>query len=201
MRKKVLIILFILSIAGFSYAQDTTTTRRPFIKKRTAIAIVPQTFFRSGLEAAVEQMIGNKVSLKLFGAYYTAEDHFLYPDAESMSGFKLELQPRLYINGAEKGLDGFFFGTSVNYRLTDLMGFRTNNTDPKMNISAEALGVGFVFGQQVISNNGFSFEWLIGGNLISPLNKYESDKVHLSLINPYKRGIVPRAALSIGYAF
>lgn len=199
MKQTLFLAVFLISIINASFAQDSLIYTKPFTAKRIAISLVPQSFFASGLEAAVETMIGPKGSIKLYGGYYTAEDHYWYERAGSMTGYKLELQPRLYINGDERGLNGFFFGALINYRNTQLNDYEKDNI--LRDIDARALGVGFVFGQQIIAESGFSFEWFIGGSLISPLNTYDADKVHLTLVNPYKRGIVPKAGLSIGYAF
>lgn len=200
MKKSAILIIFLISTANIAFSQDLDESPSPSYSRRTAVSLVPQSFFASGLEAAVETMIGPKGSLKFYGGYYTAEDHWLYNDAESMTGFKLELQPRLYINGDEKGLNGFFFGGSFNYRNTKLDDLETSNK-AIIDVDARALGLGFVFGQQIIANSGFSFEWFIGGSLISPLSDYNADHVHISVINPYKRGIVPKVGISIGYAF
>jgi hypothetical protein len=180
-----------------AWAQDEPK-EVPYLRK-TSVTLVPQSFFASGLEAAVERMVGSKLSFKAYGAYYTADDHYWYNRAESMTQYKLELQPRIYINDVDKGIEGFFFGGSLNYRHIKLDNYEEDGI--KRDIDAEALGIGFIFGQQVVAKSGFSFDWFVGGSLISPLNEYDKEKVHIGLVNPYKRGIVPKLGVSIGYAF
>jgi hypothetical protein len=197
MKTKTILIALLILVSQLSWAQEEPQETN--ILRKTSVSIVPQSFFGSGLEAAVERMVGSKLSFKAYGAYYTADDHYWYNDAESMTQYKLELQPRIYINSEDRGIEGFFFGGSVNYRHIKLEDYDYDGI--KKDIDAEALGIGFNFGQQVIARSGFSFDWFVGGSLISPLNEYDKEKVHIGLINPYKRGIVPKFGISIGYAF
>jgi hypothetical protein len=197
MKKKIFIVLLLAFSGQLALAQDEP--QESTYLRKTAVTLVPQSFFASGLEAAVEQMVGSKLSFKVYGAYYTMEDHWWYRRAESMTAYKLEVQPRIYINSEDRGLEGFFFGGSVNYRQIKLDDYEKDNI--VSDIEAEALGIGFVFGQQIIANSGFAFDWFVGGSLISPLNDYNEDRVHIGLVNPYKRGIMPKFGISLGYAF
>src|SRR6188768_3419775 len=125
MKKTISCAVFLVLISHFVSAQQEPQ-KTPYLRK-TSISIVPQAFIASGLEGAVERMIGSKLSFKAYGGYYTADDHYWYSKAQSMTQYKLEIQPRLYVNTEDRGINGFFFGGSVNYRHLSLEDYKGDN--------------------------------------------------------------------------
>ncbi len=174
---------------------------------QTAFSLQPFAFLGSGLEINVERKIALMTSLSFIAGYYLSDRPNVYDEADAMEGLKLELQPRFYVNG--EPLNGVFFAPYALYRQISLENYTRFTFDPVTgqgqtsdeNLSAQAGGLGAVFGVSTLVGARLSIGVYGGGGLIIPLSDYEADIFHLTLVNPYRRGIVPRAGMSIGLAF
>ncbi len=174
---------------------------------QTAVSLQPFAFFGSGLEASIERRIAPMASLMFTAGYYLSDRPSVYDEADVMQGLKLELQPRFYVNG--EPLNGVYFAPYLLYRQIRLENYTTFMFDPvtgqgrstDQNLSAKAGGLGAVFGVSTLVGTRLSVGVYGGGGLIIPLSDYDGDTFHIPLANPYLRGIVPRAGMSIGIAF
>lgn len=196
-------IFFIAVLAAVGIQAAAQQGLKDSIKNtyRNEVLLRPLSFFVGGFEVGYGRITkNNKGNFRLLAGYFFSENAITYDgrfdEASNMEGFKVEAQ---YLG--TRPVDG-----GTRYYAGGYSYFKTISLDIKDNLrsytaNGSALGLGIILGIKSYAVDNFFLDFYLGGGPnISLAHTYEDD-VDISVLNPYKRAIVPRAGLTVGLSF
>lgn len=186
---------------------------------RTVIAIHPMLAPIGQVDLSIEQRISKASSLYLEFAYHdfnlrenSTAAVFMSGEWISYTGYRAELQYRYYVLPEERALYKLYLAPLFYFKQDEITrgeGFHYSNNNGQNRqfqyynqYLAQALGAGLNVGYQIQFLQHLTFDTNVGASYVMPLTgKTISDITNLSLVNPYKEGMILRMNLSLGFAF
>ncbi len=199
MKKHYLLFITLLCTLAANAQQSKRDSLRNSYTQEFLVS--PLSFFVGGFEVGYG-FTTQKTNTKFLAGYYYSENAGSYFDDgitefSNMEGFRVEAQ-RLFIKPVNGGLRYYAGGYAVYKTIRMDKQVRSNDVQK---LTGSALGFGLILGARTFAGDNFFFDLFIGGGPNISLDGSNDDDVHIPIVNPYKRGIVPRAGLTFGIAF
>jgi hypothetical protein len=219
--KKIFLLTFCLFFVGQAFSQRQRQRDSINNNYRREFMINPLSFFVGGFELGYTKISPDRIGTRLYAGYYFSENAGSYGDNnntssssssstavsanyKNMEGARLELQ--VFKMQPSKSDFLLYYGGYAVYKFINLDVSKTSNiggatTTVDYKAKGAALGLGLILGMRNYVHDNIFLDIYAGGGLNLSLNHMYEDDVNISLVNPYKRSINPRAGISVGVSF
>lgn len=216
MKKALLSIIALMLLCQVAEAQQKQAFKDSLRDSYTQEFVInPFSFFVGGFELGYGKIKNNRNTRGILGYYYSENPDF-YDDGydnsfpsttvkyKNMEGFRAEFQ-YLFMKPTDGGLK--YYGGPYGIFKTIKMDITRTSVSSNATVVSDYVArgtsgsVGVIAGVRSFAFDNIFIDLYIGGGITFPFSGSNIDDVHLSVLNPYKRSINPRAGLTLGLAF
>jgi hypothetical protein len=209
---KFTLVIVLLKVLAVNAMQAQTSENTPSSRKKyyNTLSYYPLSALGSGIELGFEAFDDNnlKNSIFILGGAYIGQGNVLTNTelrVKEFYGARALLNYRFYIDLDDiEQKDRLFIGPYFMFKHIIVKGepdpFWTGNT-PLGDFSVSAFGPGILFGGSTAIASQLLITAYFGSGFLFNTNEEDAKRAHLTLVNPYNRGIGLQFGLGLGYKF